>query len=258
VLDLLERIAQDMNVGEKIREMMRGEKINTTEGRQVLHTALRMPRESELVVEGNDLMKDVWHTLDQIKDFSVKVRSGAFRGRSGKLIKNTVVIGIGGSYLGPMFAYEAIKFDPDCHAAAEGRKVRFLANVDPTDFYMATEDLDFEETLFVINSKTFTTAETMLNARTVKTMLLKHYREKYPEVVENEIIKCHFAACSTNIEETTKFGIDSENVFAFWNWVGGRFSVCSCIGMLPLSIAFGFEHAEKFLEGAHSMDMHYL
>lgn len=169
-----------------------------------------------------------------------------------------MVIGIGGSFLGPMFAYEAIRFHRECHDAAGGRIVRFLANVDPTDFYMATEGLDFEETLFVINSKTFTTAETMLNARTVKSMLLKHYKSKFPEENEADIIKCHFAACSTNLDETSKFGIDSENVFGFWNWVGGRFSVCSCIGMLPLSIAFGWDSANKFLEGAHSIDLHYL
>lgn len=134
---------------------------------------------------------------------------------------NTVVIGIGGSFLGPMFAYEAIRFHKDCHEAANGRKVRFLANVDPTDFFIATEGLDFEETLFIVNSKTFTTAETLLNAKTVKSMLLKHYRTKYPDEPEANIIKCHFAACSTNLVETKKFGISDENVFEFWNWVGG-------------------------------------
>ena len=124
-----------MKVGDKIRAMMRGDKINSTEGRPVLHTALRMPREAVLEVDGVNVIADIWDTLDKIKVFSEKVRGGAFRGRSGKLIQNTVVIGIGGSFLGPMFAYEAIRFDPDCHAAANGRKVRFLANVDPTDLH---------------------------------------------------------------------------------------------------------------------------
>jgi len=129
-----------------------------------LHTALRMPRSEVLEVDGRNVVEDVWETLEKIKNFSERVRTGVFRGYSGKEIQNTVVIGIGGSFLGPMFVVEAIKFHPECHAAAGGRKVRFLANVDPTDFFMATEGLDFEETLFVINSKTFTTAETMLNA----------------------------------------------------------------------------------------------
>lgn len=148
--------------------MMRGDKINSTEGRPVLHTALRMPWDSVLEVDGVNVIQDIWSTLDKVKEFSAKVWNGEFWGYSGKNIRNTVIIGIGGSFLGPMFVVEAVKFHPECHKAAGGRKVWFLANVDPTDFYMATEDLDFEETLFVINSKTFSTAETMLNAWTVK------------------------------------------------------------------------------------------
>lgn len=136
-----------------------------------------------------NVVEEIWDTLDKIKSFSDRVRSGEFRGCSGKNLINTVVIGIGGSFLGPMFVYEAIRHHKSCFDAANGRKVRFLANVDPTDFYMATEGLDFEETLFVINSKTFTTAETMLNARTVKSMLLKRYKENHPEYTEENIIK---------------------------------------------------------------------
>ena len=146
--------------------------------------------------------------LDRIKEFSAKVRGGEFTGYSGKKIKNTVVIGIGGSYLGPYFVTEALKNDPTCKEASEGRQIRFLSNVDPTDFYMAMEDLDYEETLFVVNSKTFTTAETMLNARTVKNALVTYYLEKYPEVDPKDFIKQHFVACSTNLTETDNFGID--------------------------------------------------
>lgn len=243
VLELLEQIAKDMKVGDKIWAMMRGDKINNTEDWPVLHTALWMPRDSSLIVEGRNIIEDVWNVLDKIKEFSNKIWLGEFKGYSGKIIKNTVVIGIGGSFLGPMFAYEAIRFHWDCHAAADGWKVWFLANVDPTDYFIATEGLDFEETLFIVNSKTFTTAETMLNAKTVKSMLLKHYKQKYPNEADENFIKCHFAACSTNLVETKKFGISDENVFEFWNWVGGRFSVCSCIGILPLAITYGFDLA---------------
>ena len=235
-LDILDWISKDMNVSKKIKAMMSGLNANTTENRPALHTALRMPRNSTLVVDGVNVIDEIWSTLDKIKSFSEKIRKGEFKGYSGKNIWNTVVIGIGGSFLGPIYAVEAMKFYSKCYEAAKGRNIWFLANVDPTDFFIATEGLDLEETLFVINSKTFTTAETMLNAKTVKSVILNHYKKSYPDEIDSAIVKCHFAACSTNLPETSKFGIEDENVFAFWNWVGGWFSVCSCIGMLPICI----------------------
>ena len=217
--------------------MFNGTKINLTEKRSVLHVALRMSKEQKLDVDGEgDVVKAVWEVRDKIQKFSEKVRSGDFKGFTGKDLKNVIVIGIGGSYLGPEFVYEALRYDPDWYEAAKGRALRFLANVDPTDFYRALEGLDLEETLFIINSKTFTTAETMLNARTCAAKIVKHYREAFPDTNESDFIAHHVVAGSTNIEATKKFGIDEDNVFGFWDWVGGRYSVCSAIGVLPLSI----------------------
>lgn len=242
----------------KIEAMFSGTKINSTEKRSVLHVALRMSRDQKLEVDGEgDVVKAVWEVRDKIEQFSIKVRTGEFKGYTGKDLKNVVVIGIGGSYLGPEFVYEALRYDTDCYEAAKGRTLKFLANVDPTDLFRALEGLDLEETLFIINSKTFTTAETMLNARTAAERIVKHYRVAFPDVPESDFIAHHVVAGSTNIEATKKFGIDENNVFGFWDWVGGRYSVCSAIGVLPLSLHYGYKNVSDFLDGAKAMDDHF-
>ena len=232
-----------MGVEEKIKATFEGQVMNLTEERQVLHVALRMERDAVLEVDGQNVVEQVWEVLDKVESFSNKVRNGEFKGYTGKKLKNTVAIGIGGSYLGPEFLIESLREDRNCKESSKDRTIRFLSNVDPTDFTYACKDLDFEETLFIVNSKTFTTAETMLNARTMKSAIIDHYKATYPDEDPKNFIKHHFAACATNIEETDKFGIDSENVFAFWNWVGGRFSVTSCIGMLVTSVHYGFDQS---------------
>jgi len=192
-----------------------------------------------------------------MRDFSEKVRTGEVRGFSGKLLKNTLVIGIGGSYLGPEFVFEALKTDDASRKAAEGRKLRFLANVDPIDFARAMEGFDIEETLVVINSKTFTTAETMLNARTVRSFIIDHYSKLHPKEADtSRFVEAHMCAVSTNLPDTKKFGIKDERVFGFWDWVGGRYSVCSAVGVLPLSLHYGFANVQDFLDGAKSVDEH--
>lgn len=238
--------------------MFSGEKINQTENRSVLHVALRMDKTHSIELEGEgDIIKSVWEVRDKIEVFSQKVRDGSFKGYTGKTLTNVIVIGIGGSYLGPEFVFEALRFDPKCYEAAKGRTCRFLANVDPTDFYRSIEGLDLEATLFIINSKTLTTAETMLNARTVSRTVVNHYRTAFPDVDKSEFIKCHVAAGSTNLKGTSDFGIDENNVFGFWDWVGGRYSVCSAIGVLPLSIHYGYDNISDFLRGAGDMDKHF-
>lgn len=238
--------------------MFKGEAINTTEKRSVLHVALRMPKDQSLEIPNEgDVVKSVWDVRDRIEQFADKVRSGSFKGYSGKELKNVVVIGIGGSYLGPEFVYEALRYEDNCYEAAKGRTLRFLANVDPTDFKRSIEGLDLEETLFIINSKTFTTAETMLNARTVSKAIEDHYRKTHADVEKSEFIKHHVVAGSTNIKATKEFGIDENNVFGFWDWVGGRYSVSSAIGVLPLSLHYGYKNVSAFLDGARSMDEHF-
>jgi len=180
------------------------------------------------------------------------------KGYSGKDLKNTLVIGIGGSYLGPEFVFEAMRQDSGCRAAAEGRTLKFLANVDPIDFHRAMEGLDIEETLVVINSKTFTTAETMLNAATVKNHIIEHYKAKYPDVANpQDFVQPHFCAVSTNLPLTAQFGVADERVFGFWDWVGGRYSVTSAVGVLPLSLHYGFTNVQQFLDGVKSVDEHF-
>ena len=183
---------------------------------------------------------------------------GKIAGFSGKPLKNVLVIGIGGSYLGIEFAYEAMKLYGSCSEASKGRNIRFLANVDPNDFHRAIQGIDPEETLVVINSKTFTTAETMLNARSARKWVLDHY-VKIGEKIETEdqeakVINYHMCAVSTNLKDTAKFGISEGRVFGFWDWVGGRYSVCSAIGILPLSLHFGFSIMREFLDGANYID----
>ena len=213
---------------------------------------MRKPKTDTLNVDGKNVVKDVHDVLDRIKSFSEKVRNGAFKGFTGKKIKNIVAIGIGGSFLGPEFVFEALRQDKGCKEASAGMQLKFLANVDPIDFYRATDGLDIEETLFMIVSKTFTTAETMLNARTCRKLILEYYQNKQGD--EGKNLSSHLCAVSTKLELTKKFGIDDENVFGFWDWVGGRYSVSSAVGVLPLSLVYGFDNVRKFLDGMNDMD----
>ena len=242
-----------IHLGDKIEAMFRGEKINKTENRAVLHTALRKLDKHSLVVDGLDVHSSVTKVLAEIELFSSKVRSGELRGFSGKKLTNFLCIGIGGSYLGPEFVYEALRSDYRGPSSQVGQ-VRFLANVDPVDVGRGLENLDPESTLVIVISKTFTTAETMLNAATVRDWLLHHYKQQQ-SVDAKKIIDHHFCAVSTALEKTSEFGIST--VFGFWDWVGGRFSVCSAVGILPLSLAFGFETCREFLRGANVVDEHF-
>ncbi|KAK8828305.1 hypothetical protein WA538_002816, partial [Blastocystis sp. DL] len=233
--------------------MMTGVKLNITEGRAVLHTALRANRDETIYVDGKNVVPEVYEVRERIKEFSERVRSGAFTGCTGKTLNTVISIGIGGSYLGPQFVYEALRFDPMGHKTSEGRELHFVANVDPLDMGREIEHLDPERTLVVIVSKTFTTAETMLNARSLRRWLLEHLSDKSSE---SEIIAHHMCAVSSNIAAATAFGIDKENIFGFWDWVGGRYSVCSAVGLLPLSLHYGYEVMEQFLAGAHDIDVY--
>ena len=199
--------------------------MNVTEGRSVLHTALRAPKGSEVMVDGKNVIPDVHKVLSRIRRFSNEIRQGKRLGATGKAITDVVAIGIGGSYLGPEFVYESLRNDPKCAKAAQGRRLRFLANVDPIDVARALEGLNPETTLAIVVSKTFTTAETMLNARSIRAWLVKSLGKK---AVAN-----HMVAVSTNLSAVAEFGIDPDNAFGFWDWVGGRYSVCSAVGIFP-------------------------
>eukprot|EP00927_Polykrikos_kofoidii_P047507 TRINITY_DN416_c0_g1_i1.p1 TRINITY_DN416_c0_g1~~TRINITY_DN416_c0_g1_i1.p1 ORF type:complete len:549 (-),score=104.04 TRINITY_DN416_c0_g1_i1:249-1895(-) len=244
-------LAEKAGLEDKKKKMFAGVKINETEGRPVLHVALRAPRDACMEVDGKNVVPEVWNVLDAMKAFSDKVRSGEWKGHTGKPLKDVVCIGIGGSYLGVEFVFEALKTDVEAAEAAKGRRLRFLANVDPIDVRRALEGLNAEETLVVVISKTFTTAETMLNAKTVKDWLIK-------ELGTEECVPKHIVACSTALEKTKAFGIDEANVFGFWDWVGGRFSCWSAVGVLALSLQYGFGIVHKFLEGGNLMDKHFL
>ncbi|MFH1386607.1 MAG: glucose-6-phosphate isomerase [bacterium] len=237
-LAFLLKLAEEKGLKAKIKAMFAGEKINRTENRSVLHVALR---------DFSNMKPEVKEVLDKIEKFSGEVLSGKRLGVTGKKLKNIVSIGIGGSYLGP--EYLAVALKPYAQA---GMKLIFVANIDGTDFKEKTEDLNPEETLFIIVSKTFTTAETMHNARTAKAWLLKGLNNN------PEAIKKHFAAVSTAKDKVEAFGIDPANMFGFWDWVGGRFSATSAVGALPLSLYLGFANFKKVLEGAHWMDQHFL
>ncbi len=243
------RLAEAAQLRQRIAAMAAGARLNVTEDRSVLHTALRLPRGSRLVVDGTDAAAQVHEVLDRIRAFSDAVRQGRHLGATGRPLTDVVAIGIGGSYLGPEFVHEALRHDEDCHRAAAGRRLRFLANVDPTDAARALEGLDPERTLVVVISKTFTTAETMLNARCVRGWLVDRLG---PAAVAK-----HMVAVSTNLKEVAAFGIDPANTFGFWDWVGGRYSVCSAVGVLPLALQYGFAPVERFLAGAHAMDRHW-
>ncbi len=244
-LRLLGELAAECSVERRRDAMFAGERINVSEDRAVLHVALRLPRERSLVVDGVDVVKQVHEVLDRMGAFAERVRSGEWRGHSGRPIRNVVNIGIGGSDLGPVMAYEALR-----HFSERGMTFRFVSNVDGTDFAEATRDLDPAETLFVISSKTFTTLETMTNARTAREWALARLGGDEAAVAR------HFVAVSTNAEEVTKFGIEVENMFGFWEWVGGRYSMDSAIGLSTM-LAVGPDCFAEMLAGFHAMDEHF-
>lgn len=241
---LLIELAKQSNLRARIDAMFRGDKINVTEGRAVLHVALRAPAGEHILVDGVDTVAEVHAVLDRMTEFSQRVRSGAWKGHTGKRIRNVVNIGIGGSDLGPAMAYEALKY-----YSLRDLNFRFVSNVDGTDFAEATRDLDASETLFIICSKTFTTLETMTNARTAREWALK-------SLGDEKAIARHFVAVSTNSAEVQKFGIDSANMFEFWDWVGGRYSMDSSVGLSTM-IAIGPEQFRAMLAGFHAMDEHF-
>jgi glucose-6-phosphate isomerase len=241
---LLLRLAEESGLPERTEAMFRGDRINTTENRSVLHVALRMPRERSLIVDGVDVVAEVHGVLDRMAAFSERLRSGEWTGHTGRPIRNVVNIGIGGSDLGPVMAYEALRF-----YAHRDLTFRFVSNVDSTDFVEATRDLTPEETLFIVSSKTFTTLETMTNARSARAWALDVLGD------ESAIAK-HFVAVSTNADEVSKFGIDPENMFGFWDWVGGRYSLDSAIGLSTM-LAVGPERFRELLVGFHAMDEHF-
>src|SRR5438309_5158080 len=243
-LRLLVALAEECGLRERIEAMFRGEKINVTEGRAVLHVALRAPRGESIVVDGRDVVPEVHEVLDKMAGFAERVRGGEWRGQTGKRIRNVVNIGIGGSDLGPVMAYEALR-----HYSARDMTFRFVSNVDGTDFAEATRDLDPAETLFVVSSKTFTTLETMTNARSAREWMLAALRD-------DRAVAKHFVAVSTNAAEVAKFGIDTANMFGFWDWVGGRYSMDSAIGLSTM-LAIGPEHFQAMLAGFHAMDEHF-
>jgi glucose-6-phosphate isomerase len=243
-LRLLVALARECGLRERIDAMFRGEKINVTENRAVLHVALRAPRGDDIRVDGKNVVPEVHEVLDRMSAFSDRVRSGAWTGHTGKRIRNVVNIGIGGSDLGPVMAYEALRAFSD-----RGLRFAFVSNVDGTDFYEATLGLDPAETLFIISSKTFTTLETMTNARTARDWAVAGLKD------EAGIAK-HFVAVSTNEAEVRKFGIDPANMFGFWDWVGGRYSMDSAIGLSTM-IAIGPDAFREMLAGFHEMDEHF-
>jgi len=244
-LRLLVQLADESGLRARIDAMFRGDKINITENRAVLHVALRAPKEASIVVDGQDVVPQVHAVLDKMSDFSNRVRSGMWKGHTGKRIRNVINIGIGGSDLGPVMAYEALK-----HYTDRGMTFRFVSNVDGTDFAEAVCDLDPAETLFIVSSKTFTTLETMTNARTARDWLYAGLGG------DKKAVARHFVAVSTNASEVEKFGIDTANMFEFWDWVGGRYSMDSAIGLSTM-IAIGPDNFRLMLNGFHQMDEHF-
>ncbi len=242
---LLIRLAEESQLRERIDAMFRGDKINLTEKRAVLHTALRAPRDATIVVDGENVVPKVHAVLDRMANFADRLRSGEWKGHTGKRIRNVVNVGIGGSDLGPVMAYEALK-----HYSDRAMIFRFVSNVDGTDFAEAVQDLDPAETLFVISSKTFTTLETMTNAQTARAWSLAGLAGDEKSVAK------HFVAVSTNTSEVAKFGIDTANMFEFWDWVGGRYSMDSAIGLSTM-VAVGPENFRALLHGFHQMDEHF-
>jgi glucose-6-phosphate isomerase len=244
-LNLLIRLAEESGLRERIDAMFGGEKINVTEKRAVLHTALRVPRDASIVVDGENVVPKVHAVLDRMTDFANRLRTGEWRGHTGKRIRNVVNVGIGGSDLGPVMAYEALKYYAD-----RTMTFRFVSNIDGTDFAEAVQDLDPSETLFIISSKTFTTLETMTNAHTARAWSLAGLGGDEKSVAK------HFVAVSTNTSEVARFGIDTANMFEFWDWVGGRYSMSSAIGLSTM-VAIGPDHFRAMLSGLHQMDEHF-
>jgi glucose-6-phosphate isomerase len=244
-LKLLLQLARESGLPEKIEAMFAGEKINVTENRAVLHVALRAPKDAKIFVDGKNVVPEVHAVLDKMTEFSNRVRSGEWKGHTGKRIKNVINIGIGGSDLGPVMAYEALK-----HYSERGLTFRFVSNVDGTDFVEATRDLEPEETLFIISSKTFTTLETMTNAQSARDWLLAGLGGDAKAVAK------HFVAVSTNAEKVSAFGIDPANMFGFWDWVGGRYSMDSATGLSTM-LAISPDNFRAMLAGFHEMDEHF-
>jgi glucose-6-phosphate isomerase len=244
-LKLLLQLAEECGLRGRIDAMFRGEKINITENRAVLHIALRAPRGTSIVVDGENVVPQVHTVLDKMAGFANRVRSGAWQGHTGKRIRNVINIGIGGSDLGPVMAYEALK-----HYSDRAMTFRFVSNVDGTDFAEAVQDLDPSETLFIISSKTFTTLETMTNAHTARDWSLKGLGGDVKAVAK------HFVAVSTNAAKVSEFGIDTANMFEFWDWVGGRYSMDSAIGLSTM-LAIGPDNFRALLDGFHEMDEHF-
>ncbi len=244
-LKLLIQLAEESSLRERIDAMFRGEKINITENRAVLHTALRAPKGASIIVDGENIVPKVHSVLDKMADFCNRVRSGEWKGHSGKPIRNIINIGIGGSDLGPVMAYEALR-----HYSDRSRVFRFVSNIDGTDFAEAVRDLDPAQTLFIVSSKTFTTLETMTNAHTAREWLLKGFGG------DEKAVAKHFVAVSTNAKELEKFGIDTANMFEFWDWVGGRYSMESAIGLSTM-LAIGPDNFRAMLDGFHQMDEHF-
>ena len=241
---LLLALAGEVGLRGRIDAMFRGDKINLTEKRAVLHVALRAPRGVSIGVDGDDVVPKVHAVLDRMAEFSARIRTGAWKGHTGKRIRNVINIGIGGSDLGPVMAYEAMR-----HYSDRDLTVRFVSNVDGTDFAEATRDLDPAETLFIISSKTFTTLETMTNAQTARNWSLA-------ALGNDKAVAKHFVAVSTNTAEVAKFGIDTKNMFGFWDWVGGRYSMDSAIGLSTM-IAVGADNFRAMLSGFHTIDEHF-
>jgi len=241
---LLLELARQSGLQERIEAMFTGEKINLTENRSVLHVALRAPKTEKIFSDGVDVVPEVHAVLDKMAAFSERIRSGSWKGFTGKRIKNVINIGIGGSDLGPVMAYEALR-----HYTRRDINFRFISNIDGTDFTEATHDLNPDETLFIVASKTFTTLETMTNAKSARAWALK-------SLVDEKAIASHFVALSTNATEVEKFGIDTANMFGFWDWVGGRYSMDSAIGLSTM-IAIGPDNFRSMLAGFHAMDVHF-
>lgn len=244
-IKLLLQLADECGLRQRIAAMFRGDKINITEDRAVLHVALRAPRTASIVVDGENAVPQVHAVLDKMADFSNRVRSGAWKGHTGKRIRNVVNIGIGGSDLGPVMAYEALK-----HYSDRTMTFRFVSNIDGTDFVEATADLDPAETLFIVSSKTFTTLETMTNAQSARDWSLRAFGNDAKAVAK------HFVAVSTNAAKVSEFGIDTANMFGFWDWVGGRYSMDSAIGLSTM-LAIGPDNFRAMLDGFHQMDEHF-
>jgi glucose-6-phosphate isomerase len=243
-LALLLQLAEESGLRAHVDAMFAGEKINVSEGRSVLHVALRMPRDATLVVDGVDVVAEVHGALDHMSAFATAVRSGEWKGHTGTRIRNVVNIGIGGSDLGPVMAYEALRF-----ASQRDLTFRFVSNVDATDFVEATRDLDPAETLFIVSSKTFTTLETMTNAHSARAWCVD-------ALGSDDAVARHFVAVSTNAEGVRDFGIDTDNMFGFWDWVGGRYSMDSAIGLSTM-LAVGPDAFSELLAGFHAMDEHF-